>query len=472
MERKTSSSRILVGQTAESMRDLANLALDHSHVGLIVIDNHGIILYMNAIYEEIFRIKKNEAIGRHVTDYFPDAKILEVIKSGKPDLGVLFYWENQEMIVYRTPISENGKVKYGISEIFFRDTGELKELARKLRLIEQKFNYFKKNIGDINGARFTLEDIKGNSREIKSLKITAKKYAESSQPVLILGESGTGKEMLAQSIHLAGPRANELFVSVNCASIPKDLLESELFGYEGGAFTGARREGKLGKFELADNGTIFLDEIGDLPLEMQAKLLKVIEYKEVERIGGSKPIFSNFRLIAATNKNLEELVAKGSFREELYFRLNILVLHIPSLRERIQEIPDLCKNFLETAEDLPAGSRITFGTGVMELFQSYSWPGNIRELKNVINASINNLEPDQTIIEIQHLPKYFSNEVFFKPQASETPSHSLRRFKEECEKEIIRKMLEFTKQNKVKASQLLGISRNALYTKIRKYNIK
>lgn len=471
MERKVSSSDILVGQTADAMANLKSLALDHSQVGVVVCDAEGFIRYMNDRYGEIYNINKHEAIGQHITDYFINAQIPRVAKSGKPDVGVRFSWKNQEMILHRTPILENGKVKWVMAEVIFRDIDELKELAKKMHLLEQKVDYFKQKIRDIPSTRFTLEDVKGNSPEMKTLKNKAEKFSRSSQPILILGESGTGKEMLAHGIHSVSPRANELFVSVNCASIPKDLLESELFGYEGGAFTGARREGKIGKFELADHGTIFLDEIGDLPLEMQAKLLRVIEYKEIERIGGSKPIFCDFRLIAATNKNLEELVAKGSFREELYFRLNVLVLRIPPLRERIQDIPDLCQHFLKTAADLPAGSNIELGSEVKKLFQGYSWPGNVREVQNSINSSINSLEPRQNTIEIRHIPKYLLKEVLFKPRAMETPPYSLRKFKEACEKEAIRNVLDFSKKNKVRASRLLGISRNALYKKIKKYKL-
>jgi transcriptional regulator with PAS, ATPase and Fis domain len=471
MERKVSSSDILVGQTADAMPDLANLALDHSQVGVVVCDAGGFIRYMNDRYGEIYNIDVHEAIGHHITDYFDNAQIPRVAKSGKPDVGVRFFWKNQEMILHRTPVLEDGKVKWVMAEVIFRDIDELKELAKRMHLLEQKVDYYKQKIRDIPSTRFTLEDIIGNTSEMKTLKNKAEKFSRSSQPVLIFGESGTGKEMLAHGIHSAGPRANELFVSVNCASIPKDLLESELFGYEGGAFTGARREGKIGKFELADHGTIFLDEIGDLPLEMQAKLLRVIEYKEIERIGGAKPIFCDFRLIAATNKNLEELVAKGSFREELYFRLNVLVLRIPPLRERIQDIPDLCRHFLRTAADLPAGSNIELGTEVKKLFQGYSWPGNVREVQNSINSSINSLEPGQNTIEIRHIPRYLLKEVLFKPRAMETPLYSLRKFKEACEKEAIRNVLDFSKKNKVRASKLLGISRNALYKKMKKYKL-
>lgn len=471
MERKVSSSDIRFRQSPEAMSDLANLALDNSQVGVVVCDAEGFIRYMNGRYGEIYNINVYKAIGRHITDYFANAQIPRVAKSGKPDVGVRFSWKNQEMILHRTPVVEDGKVMWVMAEVIFRDIDELKELAKKMHLLEQKVDYYKRKIWDIPSTRFTLENIIGNTSEMKTLKNKAEKFSKSSQPVLILGESGTGKEMLAHGIHSAGPRANELFVSVNCASIPKDLLESELFGYEGGAFTGARREGKIGKFELADNGTIFLDEIGDLPLEMQAKLLRVIEYKEIERVGGSKPIFSDFRLIAATNKNLEDLVAKGGFREELFFRLNVLVLRIPPLRERIQDIPDLCRYFLKTAVDLPAGSSIALGPEVKRLFRGYSWPGNVREVQNIINFSINSLEPGQTTIEMHHIPKYLLREGLFKPRAMETPPYSLRKFKEACEKEAILNVLDFSKKNKVRASKLLGISRNALYKKMRKYKL-
>jgi len=383
-------------------------------------------------------------------------------------VGVRFSWKGQEAIVHRTPIFVNGKVKWVVAEVIIRDIQELKELAAKMHILEQKVDYYQQKIREIPGTFFTLDDIIGNTPEIRAIKVNARKFAQSSQPLLILGETGTGKEMLAHGIHSASSRANELFVKVNCASIPKDLLESELFGYEDGAFTGAKKSGKLGKFELANHGTIFLDEIGDLPLEMQAKILRVIEYKEIEKIGGSKPMLSDFRLIVATNKDLEDLVARGFFREELYFRLNVLVLKIPPLRDRIEDLPSLGQYFLDTAADRVPGRNVRLGKEIRKLFQEYSWPGNVRELKNVINFSLNSLEMGQDTIEIRHLPGYLQREALFKPEIRHV-QYPLKYSRDLHEREVIKNVLGITGGNKAKASKLLGISRNAFYKKLKKY---
>ena len=451
--------------------NLHKLVLDNSHLGIVVCDADGIIRYMNKMYAETYDLDRFKALGNHITTYFPNAQIPRVAKTGKADIGVRFSWKGQEAIVHRTPILVNGEVEWVVAEVIIRDIQELKELAAKMHLLEEKVDYYKQKIREIPGTFFTLSDMIGDSPAIRGIKEKARKFAQSSQPVLILGESGTGKEMLAHGIHSSSSRANELFVRVNCASIPRDLLESELFGYEEGAFTGARKEGKIGKFELANHGTIFLDEIGDLPFEMQAKILRVIEYREIEKIGGSKPLLSDFRLIAATNKDLEELVAKGIFREELYFRLNVLVLKIPPLRDRMQDLPSLSQYFLDTAVDRIPGRDVRLGKEVKKLIQGYSWPGNVRELKNVINFSLNSLEMGQDTIEIRHLPGYLQREALFKPKIK-SALYPLRQSRDLHEREVIKNVLDFTGGNKAKASKLLGISRNAFYKKLKKYGPK
>jgi PAS domain S-box-containing protein len=447
---------------------LHELVLENSHVGIVVCDSNGIIRYMNQRYAETYNLDRFEALGNHITTYFPNAQIPRIAKTGKADVGVRFSWKGQEAIVHRTPILVNGEIKWVVAEVIIRDINELKELATKMHLLEEKVDYYKQKIREIPGTFFTLNDMIGDSPAIRGIKEKAQKFAQSSEPVLILGESGTGKEMLAHGIHSSSSRANELFVKVNCASIPKDLLESELFGYEEGAFTGAIKKGKIGKFELADHGTIFLDEIGDLPLEMQAKILRVIEYKEIERIGATQPLRSDFRLIAATNKDLEDLVDKGFFRGELYFRLNVLVLRIPSLRDRIQDLPSLSQYFLGTAADRTPGRNVRVGKEVKMLFQDYFWPGNVRELRNVINSCLNSLEIGQDTIEVRHLPGYLQREALFKPKIK-TTLYPLRQSRDLHEREVIQNVLSLTSGNKAKASRLLGISRNAFYKKIKKY---
>ena len=286
--------------------------------------------------------------------------------------------------------------------------------------------------------------------------------------MLILGESGTGKEMFAQAIHRASYRKSKAFVPINCAAIPKELLESELFGYEGGAFTGARKEGKPGKFELANGGTIFLDEIGSMPLEMQAKLLRVLEERKFERVGGNNKIQLDARIIAATNENIEEAVKKGQFREDLYYRLNVITLDIPPLRERIDDIPILCEELLDyLAKELEC-QRKTIDNKTLKILKDYDWPGNVRELRNVLERGMNFSHGN--IILPKHLPERVSTNL--KPSVDYDEIYPLDEIVAQAEKEAIINALNKTKGNKTKAAKKLGIHRTALYKKIEKYDLK
>jgi len=304
---------------------------------------------------------------------------------------------------------------------------------------------------------------------MRHLKALGLRFANSSQPVLLFGESGSGKELVAHALHAASKRSKEAFIRVNCAAIPKDLMESELFGFEDGTFTGAKAGGKVGKFELADKGTIFLDEIADLPYEMQAKLLRVIDNKEIQKIGNVSAVTSDFRLVAATNKDLENLVHEGVFREGLYHRLNILTIEIPPLRARPDDILDLAHYHLTRTEDHPARMQLTFSEEVAQLLRSYNWPGNIRELKNVLSFSVLSLDAGQTEIRLRNLPPYLIEKGIKKSSQEQC---TLFHAQETGEKEALRNALERSGNNKSKAAKLLGISRNELYKKLKKYSLR
>jgi transcriptional regulator with PAS, ATPase and Fis domain len=299
-----------------------------------------------------------------------------------------------------------------------------------------------------------------------ALKKEARKAARSRSPVLITGESGTGKELFAQAIHQAGERKLYPFVRVNCAAIPKDLLESELFGYEKGAFTGALPGGKAGKFELAHQGTMFLDEIGDLPLEMQPKLLRVLEDKEFERVGGNKVIRSDFRLITASNQPLEEMLAEGKFRKDLFYRLNVIRLHIPPLRDRREDIVELSHRLLKQLAqeaNLPLPS---IAGEARRVLVAYGWPGNVRELSNILERSLAAMEGD--IIRLQDLPFHIYRRT--KGQPGE-PTASIREVQHKAEKEAIVYALKSCGNNKTQAARSLGIHRTLLYKKMKKFDI-
>lgn len=317
-----------------------------------------------------------------------------------------------------------------------------------------------------NATRYTFADIIGLSPRLQNAKRLAELASRTDSTVLLQGETGTGKEMFAQSIHNAGNRKKGPFVAVNCGVLPKTLIESELFGYEEGAFTGAKRGGRPGKFEQANGGTIFLDEIGDMPLDIQASLLRVLEERQVVRVGGQRPVAVDIRIIAATNKNLVEEAARGNFRPDLFYRLNVLSIDIPSLRDREGDIMELANYFVRVISSRLGKVVNNIASGVKFLFQSYDWPGNIRELENVIERSISFCEG--TTITLEDLPQYLKQK---QPRAGNNYSVTdlnLRRLEEQAITEALRKY----DNNISKVAQALGIGRNTLYRKMKEYEIK
>jgi transcriptional regulator with PAS, ATPase and Fis domain len=343
---------------------------------------------------------------------------------------------------------------------------EVKELAAKLSVLESKVRLFEKELFDLRSTQYTFDCIIGKSDDIQRLKAEAQKAALNDSTVLITGESGTGKELFAQAIHNASPRRHHPFVRINCAAIPKDLLESELFGYDEGAFTGAKVKGKPGKFELAHTGTIFLDEIGDLPLDMQPKLLRVLEDKEFERVGGTKIIRSDFRVICATNQKLEVLMEKYTFRKDLFYRLNVIPIHIPPLRERQKDIIPLARHLLKKMALVANRSQTALEKEAEKALERYDWPGNARELSNVLERAM--YSSANNIIYKGDLP-------FHPEHTPQTPgkelSTTLKTARSRAQAETIYQALARTNYNKAKAAKLLGIHRTLLYKKMKEYKI-
>lgn len=310
-----------------------------------------------------------------------------------------------------------------------------------------------------------MSDIYGVSKEINNCKRKVKKIAKVNSNVMILGESGVGKELFAHSIHNESSRNKGPFVTINCSAIPESLLESELFGYEEGTFTGAKKGGNIGKFELANGGSILLDEIGDMPYHMQVKLLRVLQEKEVIRIGGKNPIPIDVRIICATNKNLEEMLEKGTFREDLYYRLNVLTLEIPPIRKRREDIPILINKLLiEFYQE--TGIYRNIPDIVMKRLKEYDWHGNVREIRNVVERMCVN--SDGTNIGISDIPKYVLNKSLEKKYKDKK---GLKEIVESVERNVIIEVLKDSKGNKSKAAKALNIPRATLYRKIEDYNI-
>ena len=445
------------------------LIFDSIYNGAIVTDANGIVTHFNQPYGQFLGIDPSSQIGRHCTESVENSRMHVVAQTGRAEINQSHNIRGQNMVVQRIPIFQDGKVIAVFGQVMFKDVHDVGKLARELTLLESKVKLYEAELISLRSTRFTFDSIIGNSPAIEALKREAQTAAANPFSVLISGESGTGKELFAQAIHHASPRKIYPFVRINCAAIPRDLLESELFGYEKGAFTGARTEGKPGKFELAHRGSIFLDEIGDLPIDMQPKLLRAIENKEFERVGGTKPIRSNFRVIAATNQDLETMMSTGRFRKDLFYRLNVIPLHIPPLRDRRADIMPLTQHFLNRLTQEAGMGEISVDDDARRAMRRYNWPGNVRELVNVIERLISNL--DGTGARLADLP-FFLHPKGPDPAAKVGDSQlDLRDVQEKAGKEVICQALAECDYNKSRAAGLLGIHRTHLYKKMKLYDI-
>jgi transcriptional regulator with PAS, ATPase and Fis domain len=450
------------------LNQISELILDNIKSGIVYCDLSGKILYINKRYADFLGINKEEAIGKHITEYLPQSRLPYVIKTGKAELYQKCSCLDRELIVNRIPVKQGNRVVGAISQAMFKDISEIKELVDRLNFLEGKVLSLKNNLKSILSARYTFDDIKGESKEILNVKSIAYKYSKSNAPVLIIGATGTGKELFAHAIHTSSYRREGPFVSINCAGIPKDLIEAELFGYVRGAFTGAHPGGKTGKIEMADKGTLFLDEIGDLPLSAQGKLLRVLEEKVVERIGDTNARKIDFRLISATNKDLQSMIQRGEFREDLYYRISALTLHVPSLKERTEDIPILAHFFLLNLGLADA----TITSETLDILKRYDWPGNVRELKNAISYAVSIIDNNH-IIQPHHLPPEIQRKEFepFIKLDKDILNMPLSLALSNFEMNLITKIIERNKGNIRKTAKQLGISRSTLYYKLKRYNM-
>ncbi|CAN7253319.1 sigma-54 interaction domain-containing protein [Rossellomorea sp. LjRoot5] len=441
--------------------DMIEIILENAFEWLVVVDDEGIIIYINDNYCRFLEVEREKAIGAHVTNVIENTRMHIVAESGKEEVADLQYIKGNYMIANRIPIQVDGKVIGAFGTVIFRDTSEWMQMSSHVKNMMSKIQSY---IQDINtGVKYSLNDIIGESPGMNELKDKAQMIAPSDISILIRGESGTGKELFAHSIHQLSERSGQPFIKVNCAAIPEQLLESELFGYEEGAFTGAKKGGKKGKFQLAHKGTLFLDEIGDMPLNMQAKLLRVLQEGEVEAVGSTRIQNVDVRIIAATNRPLEKMMEEKRFRSDLYYRINVIPFQIPPLRERREDIETLSSFFLEKSTK-SSGKRIKdFDQEVMQIFLSYSWPGNLRELENVIHAST--YLSNGSKISLQSLPTYMKSGNVYG-----VGSKTLKEILEETEKSVLTQSLQ-AQPDKRKVAESLGISKSTLYEKLNKYGL-
>jgi transcriptional regulator with PAS, ATPase and Fis domain len=392
-----------------------------------------------------------------------------------PEFGKLQRIGSHKAVVTRLPITVNREIVAGVGIVHYRELQDMKELLDKLNSLESELALMKEAYGGRRGAHYTIQDIVGDSPQVLTMKRQIRKAADSNSTVLILGENGTGKELVAHSIHYLSARSDKPFVRINCAAIPAEILESELFGYVGGAFTGSNRSGKKGKIEIADGGTLFLDEIGDMSFPMQAKLLRFLQEKEIERLGENKVRQIDVRVMAATNQDLPEQIRNKQFREDLYYRLQVLQLDVPPLRERLQDISLLVKFFVEKFNRIFGKKVQTIAPEVADILNSYHWPGNIRQLENVMERAFNMVEAEEILPE--HLPAYLWE--LLKPQKMPVRdvaariglNANLADAKQKLERQQIKETLDKTRGNKSEAARLMGITRTTLYQKLQKYKL-
>jgi PAS domain S-box-containing protein len=436
--------------------------LDVSTDGFIVVDKKACILEINQAYCTYLDIKREEVIGLHVRDVIKNSILNEIVESGEADTNTIHAFLDEQIqgkerivAVTRSPVMDGNEIIAAVSQVKF--SSETMELARKIQALGAELQYYKKELKRIGATKHSFENMIGTNQKFVEVKNIAKKVAGKDLSVLILGETGTGKEVFANAIHYASNRREGPFIRVNCAAIPSELLESELFGYEEGSFTGARRGGKKGKFELANGGTLFLDEIGDMALNMQAKILRVLQENELEKIGSSETIPINIRVIAATNQNLEKKMQNNTFRADLYYRLNVIQLEIPSLRKRPEDIKDLINCFLDEQNERYE-TNVVLEPEALRVLMKYSWPGNIREMQNVIERAYTLV--DGNIIKKNSLP------------ANVPQKGNLDDIIEEVERDTLLRIIKKNNYNCKITAEELGIHRSTLYKKLNRLNIK
>ncbi|QEK20094.1 sigma-54 dependent transcriptional regulator PrdR [Peptacetobacter hiranonis] len=440
--------------------------IGHIREGICAVNNEGVVILWNSFMEERYGIKSDDIVGRPISDFLEDTICERVLRRRIGISDVYSTYKKQDMygLVHANPIFFGGEfVGVVCTEL---DVTEARNLSFELEKTNEKLKYLQDEVKNLSNGVF--EGILGKSDKIEKAKAIAKQIAKTSSSIFIWGESGTGKEVFSRAIHEQSGRKGS-FVPVNCSAIPAELFESEFFGYESGAFTGANKKGKSGIFELAKDGTVFLDEIADLPLNMQAKLLRVLQEKEVRRVGGEKTIKINPRIISATNKDLEKMVKEEKFREDLYYRLNVVEIKIPPLRERKEDIGILLHYFLDEMCRENGKPRMSLSKEAYKILENYRWKGNIRELKNTVENMV--VLSDSSIIEKDAIPSYIVESAKNSTDDEDYPL-DLTSAIEKLEIKNITKALEMSKGNKAKAAKILNIPRTTLYYKLDLYGIK
>ena len=454
MMREPNDSLFEFAATVEFAGDILRHLLTNPYEALTVVDREGIVRYISPVHERFFGLPAGGGLGKHVTQVIENTRLHEVARNGRAEIGQLQEMKGTSRIVTRTPVQgSRGEVIGAIGQVMFKGPEQLQTLSVELSRLRSEVEYYRRELSSLQERSVGLDQLIGDSPAMRRLKQQILKVAPLDVPVLLVGESGTGKELVAQAIHQLSPRREEALVMINAAALPANLVESELFGYEAGAFTGAERKGRRGKVEQADRSSLFLDELGDMPLEMQVKLLRVLEDGSYDRVGGQGSRTSNFRLISASNRDFQRLIDEGRFRLDLFYRVSAVTIQLPPLRERLEDIPALAKQALKRFAVRHGVAVRRLSSAAIQLLQQQDWPGNVRQLMHVVERAA--IFADTDLIG--------SNDFEF--QGSPKPG-SVSECLNRVEENLIRAALQRCGGNKKRAAAELGISRSYLYKRL------
>lgn len=446
--------------------DILEHLLTDPFQAMTIVDEQARLVYISPIHEQFFGLSRGEANGRPVKEVIENTRLDRVVHTGKGEIGDIQHMRGSQRIVSRTPIRKDGKTVGAVGRVMFKGPREVEELSRRIKALESEVEFYKRETAALRSRNYGIDQLIGESPVMRRLRDEIVKVAPLEIPVLIRGESGTGKELVAQALHRLSPRREASMVMVNAAALPATLVESELFGYVPGAFTGADRKGRKGKFEQAAGGTILLDEIGDMPIEVQSKLLRVLQDRMIERIGSDRPQQVDFRLITATNHDLQHLVTEGRFRLDLYYRISPITIEVPPLRRRIDDIPGLVSHFIADVAARHRRPPPEVSESALAYLMEQTWPGNVRQLRHEVERAFVFAENNRISAETFALQP---NDPIVLPPVADAPRDlpatrgTLREQLGRLEIELAREALRRHHGNKKRVAQELGISRSYLY---------
>lgn len=437
--------------------------------GLMVINAEGKVVYMNEQCADYIKVDKEKVIGQDVKKVFPPTNMLNMLK-GQNKYNTNFYFEDGRMSVStQTQLQKDGEIVGVLEYDMIQDITALDDLLSKYKeTLKDEMAYFREQVRNFKSTKYSINNILGTSKKIQELKYQIELAATSNSTVMICGETGVGKELVAHSIHNLSARAFQNFVKVNAAGMAESLIESELFGYVDGAFTGAKKGGKKGKFQLADQGTLFIDEVNQMPLSLQPKLLRALQEGEIAPVGSEEDVEVNARVIVAANQDLREMVREGSFREDLYYRLNVFPIIVPPLRERLEDIPELVEAKIQALNQELGRSVTRVEPDVYAKLREYDWPGNIRELYNRVEAAMNYAQGD--VLRKEHFNFRADNSKINLDELNQF-DNPIEEIKREAERKLINEVLRQFDNNKTKAAAYLKISRPLLYQKMKRLGL-